>query len=786
MGQKRNRDGVGEVVSLPEQAVWDRAKHIADLFNAALAQHRQGHAADAERICQVILMTDPAHAPSLHLLGMMAFETGGRDRALELLRRAVACGAPEPELHNNLGNVLADGGSPEEALACYDSALALRPEFPEAHYNRANMLAMLRRPDEARAEYERVIALRPDHFKARNNLGNLLLAQGLYQEAVAEFRRALEIAPDFPECHNNLGNALHARKRHAEAARHFERALALKPDYAEAHNNLGIARQAMGEAEAALASYRAALALRPNYANALHNLGNALASLQRYEEAAAAHRAAIGLNPNSAPMRVSLGNALQRLKLHAEAITCYEAAIALHADDAGVYSNLAAALHSLKRHADAIACCEKALALDPNHVEALNNLGNALEALDRFDDAMACYRKALALDPANIEVRCNIGNALVEFGHLDQAVETFESALAIAPRRTRLHLFVAGLKRFSPGDPILEAMERLARDSAAMPDEDRTELCFALAKAYSDCGRHDESFAQLLAGNALRRARTDYDERATLGQLEDIGRRITASAVAAWRGRGNDSPLPVFIVGMPRSGSTLVEQILGAHPQVAAAGELDLFHEILEQVLGPGGNAFPSPPASGDGGAMADLAARYLDGLARIAPGAARITDKMPSNFRFMGHIHAALPNARILHTRRDAADTCVSCFATLFAGGLPYSYDLGELGRYWRAYDALMRHWTAILPPGTILDVRYEELVADLEGQARRIVAHCGIDWDDRCLGFFAAQRPVRTASASQVRRPVYRGSVGRHRLYGPGLLRPLYDALGIDDPAV
>ena len=249
------------------------------------------------------------------------------------------------------------------------------------------------------------------------------------------------------------------------------------------------------------------------------------------------------------------------------------------------------------------------------------------------------------------------------------------------------------------------------------------------------------------------------------------------------QGVGDPSSLPVFILGMPRSGTTLVEQILASHPKVHALGERAIFNETLAGICGyPGAAAV----ALARGGAVVGHGTTqawrlYLEAVRRDAPAAAtRITDKMLANFRFAGLIHAALPNARIIHACRDRIDTCLSIFSILFSGDAhPYSYDLGELGRFYCAYEKAMSHWRNVLPAGVMLEVQYEQTVEDVERQARRIIAHCGLEWDDACLAFYQTDRPIRTASHAQVREPIYRSSVGRQRP-PRDLLLPLLQALG------
>jgi hypothetical protein len=313
-------------------------------------------------------------------------------------------------------------------------------------------------------------------------------------------------------------------------------------------------------------------------------------------------------------------------------------------------------------------------------------------------------------------------------------------------------------------------MEELAEDAAALSIEDRVELHFGLGKAYEDLGRPEKAFAQLLAGNALKRRQITYDEAATLGQLERVREVFTAELIRSRQGVGEPSPAPVFIVGMPRSGSTLVEQILASHPRVYGAGEL----KIHLYTTVNGSQAFPELVPSMAGEQFRRLGESYLAEIKRLAPKALRIINKMPFNYIYAGLIHLALPNSAIIHTVRDPVDTCISCFSILFTEQLNHTYDLAELGRYYRHYEVLMAHWHRVLPPERILDVRYEDIVADLENAARHIVAHCGLEWDERCLAFHQTERPVRTASFAQVRQPIYKSSVGRRRTY-EAFLAPL-----------
>jgi len=495
----------------------------------------------------------------------------------------------------------------------------------------------------------------------------------------------------------------------------------------------------LAEAERLL---RQLLAREPGHAGALYHLGLARAGQGELADALAVLEQACARNPGSAEAHNARGTVLQRLHRLDDAVASYQAALAIRPDDVDANANLGAALAQLGREEAALERYERALARAPTHGGALTNRGNALKALGRIDEACASYERALAANP----------------------------------RDTAAFFALVEVRRFSADDPVLRAMAARATRDTAMPASERIHLHFALAKAYADHGAHDQAFAHVAAGNALKRAAITYDEAGTLAWLEAIRASFSPAVMRAHDGAGDPAAHPVFIVGMPRSGTTLVEQIVASHPAAFGAGELELFSTAIADTI-----AAPYPQLAGalDGGALARLGARYAEATRQLAPDAARITDKLPLNFVYLGLIHLALPNARLIHVRRDPLDTCWSCFARLFTRSNQFTYELGELGRFYRAYERLMAHWHSVIPPSALLEVRYEAVTGDLDAEARRIVRHCGLDWDAACLAFHRTDRAVRTASAVQVRQPIYGEAVGRAAPYR-GYLDALVEALG------
>jgi tetratricopeptide (TPR) repeat protein len=463
---------------------------------------------------------------------------------------------------------------------------------------------------------------------------------------------------------------------------------------------------------------------------------------------------------------------------YAEAVARYRHMLSLKADAPEIYNNLGHALAALDQPETAILAFECAVALKPENPEALCNWGLALAELDRLDEAEAKYRRAIEIDAGFAGAYNNLGLLMKAKGRLPDARAAIEQAIRLAPRSAAYYDNLAAIRPFAAADPLLTALEDLTANGTALSATDQMHRHFALAKAYETIGQVEDAFRHLQSANALKRQQIAYDEAETLGQMDRLCTLMSRDFIEARRGSGvgfcgEPSPAPVFIVGMTRSGTTLIEQILASHPQVFGAGERPLFDQAAGSIRHslPGRPPFPDMVPAMSGEQFRALGASYLEKITRPAPSALRITDKMTVNFLFIGLIHLALPNATIIHAVRDPADTCVSCFATHFSNGQAHTYDLAELGRYYRHYQALMRHWHAVLPPGRIMDVQYEALVGDLEGVARRLVGHCGLAWDARCLDFHRSERAVHTASAAQVRKPINKDSVGRWRKFEPFL---------------
>jgi tetratricopeptide (TPR) repeat protein len=611
--------------------------------------------------------------------------------------------------------------------------------------------------DEAARFYETILAEAPAHHDALLRLGLIRVQTQQLDDAVDLFRRAIEAEPTSVRGLLWLGAALGDLDRYEEGLPCYQKALSIDPDNAVAHWGLGATLRKCGRLDEAMTHFECAIAIKPDFAAAHHALADILLGRGFLNDAVMHYQAAVAVQPHCYETTNNLANALQQLGNFDEAIALYERALALEAESTSVYCNLASALIGASRADDSIATIEKVLRLDPSKVEAHKILGLAFEVLGRIEDAVQAYEKASQLAPSDGEV----------------------------------HRRLANLRRVTVGDPRLAALERLARDMATLDTDNQISLHFALGKVFSDLGQYERSFHHWCEGNALKRGQLTYDEQQKRGQFERIQATFTAELIAHRAGGGCPSDKPVFVVGMPRSGTTLVEQILASHSKVYGAGEIETLRHAVEKFRSRNDVAteFPEMVPALSREALHDLGADYIALTAAATRSAAsdteRIVNKLPANFQLVGLIHLALPNARIVHVRRDPLDTCFSCFSLVFSyDHQPFTYDLGELGRYYRAYATLMEHWRSVLPPGAMLDVKYEDLVADVEGQARAIVDYCGLEWEEACLSFHENRRPVRTSSLLQVRQPIYRTSVGRWRSY-ERFLQPLIEALNVPDGA-
>jgi tetratricopeptide (TPR) repeat protein len=613
----------------------------------------------------------------------------------------------------------------------------------------------------------------PDDVSILRSLAALYLAKGMLPDALPRLRRLSRVQPNSTDVLIALTKVEALIGEMPNALASFRSARLLGSNSADVLWD--IARSLMAEKRYAdvIPCLQEALSVAPNHTNTLNDLGVALTKMGRTDEAAVNFERILAEDPSQLPARLNLSSILKQSGEYGQALVHLNVAKSQMPNAATIYASIAQTLTLDRQYEKALSEAKLGLILDPESPEIHHHMGVALRGLKRHEEAMKHLRIALDRQPANASLLLNTGNTALEMGDLAFAEETFRKLVTVAPQVGSHHRSYSGVHRYSAGDPhIAEMVTQLGNVTS---DKDLAEIHFGLGKAYDDAKQYGAAFNHLSQANRIKRASISYDEAGSLQLMMKI-RESFGTTTLSNSGRSQAlSESPIFIVGMPRSGSSLVEQILSSHPDVAGLGErFDMLRRLDEDPC-----RFDQLESGLSGDWLTSLGRRYLESTEKDAGAARRFVDKMPSNFIYAGIIHLAMPNARIIHIKRDAVDTCISCFAQSFTEPQSFTYDLGELGRYYRQYALTMEHWSAILPSDRYTEVTYESLVHDVQSESRRLVEFCGLEWDDRCLEFHRSNGLVLTASAAQVRQPIYRSALRRKDHYEP-YLGELLHALG------
>lgn len=725
---------------------------MSHAFHNAVQLHKQGNLDQAELIYRQILDETPDHPDALHLLGVVAHQRGHFPRAMKLIQRAVALDPNNGTYYCNLAEACRMAGDLSAAVAAAQKAVALIPHSPDAHNHLGLALQMLGRFEEARASFREAIELRPDFALAHNNLGGVLRELGDNDGALACYREAVRLAPNLPLALSNLGQALLEKGEKDEAEKYCKEAVRLAPSFPEGLSNLGNVLRAKDNLKEAKDCYRMALKLRPNVAMIHGNLGQALQQEGNLDEAIKCYNQAAALDPKSFRFESYLASALAEKEDYKGAIEHYRKALALKPDFAEAHNGLGAVLHEQGDFNAAIACFEEALRLKPDFADAYSNLGGAYSELGDMDKATFYYREALRCDP------------------------DFTGALAVLATHHRDKM---------PEEDIEKMKEFLAREH--LNDWKRAALHHGLAHVYDAKKEYALAAEHAAKGNTYRkevwtRQGKTYTRDEHTGFVSFLMKQFQPAVFERTKGWGLDTEVPVFIFGMPRSGTTLLEQILGSHPRVFGAGELPIAKEVFDQIpKWMNIQAAPSvciPQMSRE--VVQQAAKEHLSRLRAYHPTADRIVDKMPDNYLWVGFLAILFPRAKFIYSKRDVHDIAVSCWMTNFKQ-IRWACDQEDIAGRIKNHLRIMDHWRKVLPV-PMLEIEYEQTVEDLEGVTRRMLEFCGLEWDPACLAFHESKRTVRTASLSQVRQPVYKKSVQRWKNYAEAL-KPLFDI--IDAPA-
>ena len=603
-------------------------------------------------------------------------------------------------------------------------------------------------------------------------LGIALSKQG--KDALHALAQAVKYLPDDATAHLNLGNALGRSGRLEEAAASYRRALSIQPNFAEAYNNLGEVQSELGQLDEAAGSFRHAIQIRPELAEAHQNLGKTLLRLGHYDEALDGCHRAVRLAPESASAHNSLGNAYSRLGRFDDAINSFRRALALNPQFAEAHANLANSLRSTGRLEEAVNGYRLAIQINPHFVPAYTELATALRLQRLTAESEAACQEALRIAPESAAALTVLAELRADTGRFPEAEQYFKRAVSTDPESAEAWAGLARVRRMTAADHAwLDAAQRLVQ--RGLPPQREMTLRYAIGKYFDDVKDFPAAFANYQRANELAKRSGPAHDKARVRRSIDLIIRSHDSAWVARQRHAVTAPgRPVFIVGMLRSGTSLAEQILASHPAVYGAGELTYWSTELTALLpGPGSTA-NARPFQVDDASLASLRGRYLELLQKLSAGSSRVIDKLPTNFLALGVISAALPDARIIHMRRNPIDTCLSIYCQPFEALNTYTHDLEDLADYYREYQRLMTHWRTALPAGAMLEVPYEGLVADAQTWTRAMLEFIGLPWDPRCLEFARTQRTVVTASKWQVRQGIDASSVERWRNY-EGYLGPL-----------
>ncbi len=729
----------------------DECNQLVDLFNAR-------RYAELENRTKMVIELYPNSGFAWKMLGTV-LQIEGKE-SLPAMEKAAELMPDDADLHNSLGNVFKKRGQLADAEASYHRAIEINPDYAIAHYNLGNVLQIQKRLSAAEACYRRALELKSDLAEAHNNLGAVLKDLGRLSAAETSYRKVLKLRPDSAAAHNNLGNTLRDLRQFDAAVESFRRALEIQPDYAEAHNNLGNALTDLGQSSAAETSYRRALELKPDYAEAHNNLGNALKDNGQFDAAVESYRRALNLKPDYAEAHNNLGNILKDYGQFDAAAKSYGQALKVRPDYAEAHNNLGTLLKTLSLPDAAEASYRRALEIKPYYAEAHLNLANVLKYQSRIAEAEASCRRSLEINPnsavASLAMVFMAGMA-TDKGQFKEAESLFRQAISMEPDLPEAWAGIAHTRKMTTSDSDkvwLTEAQRIAENNLLPRSE--AHLRYSIGKYFDDVKNYEPAFVNFRRANDLskvyckkyvkRLQEMTVDRMINFYDRGWIKNQVSAGTNLSYR--------PVFIVGMPRSGTSLVEQILASHPEVFGAGELTFWGTTMQDMYVLEGK-------------MSTIALRKLaDGYLRLLEGFSldthRVVDKMPGNFQVLGFIHAALPNSRIIHLQRNPLDTCLSIFFKNFESH-SYANDLENIAHYYTQYLRIMKHWHESLPQDAILNVSYEDLVNDQEGWTRILLDFIGVSWDERCLDFQKTARRVSTASNWQVRQKISTSSVKR-----------------------
>lgn len=749
---------------------------IGDALANAISAHKLGNLAEAERLYRLVIKSEPKHSVSNHNLGILLIQNGTAAQSLEFFKKAVEAAPTELQYWMSYLDALLMVGNIQEAYnllewtkskeLSQEKLSELQRKILSAVQNNSGMsceppkeiilpVIKLLNEKKFRTVLSKISTLSTSYPKSAilNNIAGVASAKSSqYDTAIKYYKKALELNPGSGEVLNNLGNAYTDLELKDEAISSYIKAIENEPTLVEAHFNLGNMLTKVEKFGDAIIKFKAAIRLRANYPEAYLALANAEKRLHNHSAAEENYKVAIELSPRYLEAYVNLASLyleINRIELAHD--FCLKA-IKLAPTSPAALNNLGLSKKELGEYEEAEKYYKKAIVNKPNFHEAYNNFAALLRELGRHAEAKYNLERALEIQPEYTEALKNYGVVCQDLGERKLAVDFFKKAIAKKPSYSEAHRHLSILINYKEEEVHLSQMEDQLR-TATLTDLETSQMKYAVAKAYEDLGDLDKAFSNYTEAGKIRKNYFNYKIEQERVHFRDIKKaQINLSALSSSKELNNNSIIPIFIVGMPRSGTSLVEQIISCHSAVHGAGELDYLARLSRPILERQGN--------NDSKMLLGIRKQYLKKLDALGSGQNYVTDKMPENYKLIPIIASAFPEAKIVHVRRSPEATCWSNFKHYFvSNGMRYSYDINDVVEAYLLYHGLMSDWEEKYP-NKIISCDYDALTENQEMETRRLIDSLGLPWQQKCLSPHKNKRFVNTASQHQVRKKVYKKS--------------------------
>ncbi len=672
-------------------------------------------------------------------------------------------------------------GNLQSANNLLEQLLSTMPKHPEANHILGLINNSLGKTEEAIKLIERAINNSNDNFLFYSNCGEIYRSINNISKAIEYGEKAVELNSNYPAALSNLGLAYYDNEEYDKALNYHEQTLALAPNFISSLNNIGSIAQKQKDLKKAEEYYNKVISIDPNYLEAYNNLGAALTQIDKPEEAIKALNKAIDRNPSYTEALCNMGIAFTSLEKFNDAIEYFNKALQLRPEYIEAILGKAVSYKEINNYEEAEQLAKKALGLEHNNADTHVILGSIYGLQNKFDLEKEHFNTALEIDPENYSALLWKANLYTEEGLLNKAEDILQYVFDNSLTEKKPALFnLVNLKKVTPDSNLVHLIEEAKKQGSNLPANKTMDMCFALGKMYEDIGDADKAFTNFAEACGLYRSQIDYSSGQRNIDNNKIKSTFTKEFIEKYKGLSNKSISPIFILGMPRSGTTLVEQIISSHPTVHGAGELEYIQNLVRdnKII----TSFIDNSENFVTEKINDIASQYLKETKALAPNSLHIIDKMPANFFYLGLIYLLFPNAKIIHTKRYPLATCTSNFTRHFKKGRQHhSYDLMELGYFYKGYEDLINHWKKVLPENSFYEIKHEDLVENQEDEIRKLIEYCDLEWNDNCLEFYKNKRPVKTASVTQVRQPIYKSSVNKWKMYEE-YLKPLITVLGDD----